>query len=127
MDVSSAETLSSMMEQHHARRYDFWLLNWFQNTILAGLREAVANGHNEIRLSLSHFRFDEENIIDLHRIWTNNAANVLCLNVDIRKKKLEYQNDESASHITLDISLCRKLQELDLRGNGILIKGKYTI
>ncbi|XP_052240952.1 uncharacterized protein LOC127851293 isoform X2 [Dreissena polymorpha] len=120
LDVSSVDSLSSMMEQHHVMpnsNYDVWLRNYrFQDTILTGLREAVANGHNDIRLRLSRFSFDNDNIIDLHRIWTNNASNVLSLEVD------KYQNDESASHITLDISLCRKLQKLHLQGGGILLK-----
>ncbi|XP_052259252.1 uncharacterized protein LOC127863677 [Dreissena polymorpha] len=124
LDVSSVDSLSSMMEQHHVMsnfNYDVWLRNyWFQDTILTGLREAVANGHNDIRLRLSRFSFDNGNFIDLHRIWTNNASNVLSLEVDIFD--FEYQNDESPSHITLDISLCRKLQKLRLQGDGILLK-----
>ncbi|KAH3798726.1 hypothetical protein DPMN_152329 [Dreissena polymorpha] len=130
LDVSSAETLSSMMEQHHAMKHSG--VNALQDTILAGLREAVANGHNEIRLRLSHFHFNEHTIIDLHRIWAKNAANVLSLDVRISKetfgnRRMSTANDESASHIKLDLSMCRKLKKLFLDGKGILLKGKYNI
>ncbi|KAH3770009.1 hypothetical protein DPMN_171288 [Dreissena polymorpha] len=117
LDKSSAETLSSMMDQYHAMinsRFDDWL----QTTNLAGHREAVANGQNEICLRLSHFDFDKHNIIDLHRIWTNNAANALSLIVSIGK--VPFENRQMPTE--LDLSLCRKLKKLELLGDGILLE-----
>ncbi|KAH3778632.1 hypothetical protein DPMN_180101 [Dreissena polymorpha] len=132
LDISGAEALSIMMDQHDVLINSEFHNYWLQTTILAGLREAVANGHNEIRLKLSRFRIDEQNIIDLHRIWTNNAENVLSLEVCIDKVSFENgrmssANDEPASEIKIDLSLCRKLKRLNLQGDGIFIEGKYTI
>ncbi|KAH3798749.1 hypothetical protein DPMN_152352 [Dreissena polymorpha] len=123
LDVTCAEKLSSMMDERNALS---------QSIILAGHREAVANGHNEALLRLSIFKFDQQTYTnDLHRIWTNNAKNVISMNVDDQNKRMSPANDESASHIKIDLSLCRKLKSLVLIGeelkNSILLTGNYTI
>ncbi|KAH3770272.1 hypothetical protein DPMN_171556 [Dreissena polymorpha] len=126
LDVTCAEKLSSMMDERHAlsKTVHWYYACDFQSIILAGHREVVANGHNETFLRLSTFEFNQQisNTNDLHRIWTNNAANVISLEV---KALFDY----SASQ--MDLSLCRKLKRLVLIGDrhrdGILLKGNYTI
>ncbi|KAH3770474.1 hypothetical protein DPMN_171761 [Dreissena polymorpha] len=139
LDVTCAEKLSSMMDERNALCiYDRLDAFNFQKIILAGHREAVANGHNEAFLRLSTFRFDQQTskTNDLHRIWTNNAANVISLEVyDMTKyfesKLMSPANDEYASHIKMDLSLCRKLKWLDLLGNewrnSILLKDSASV
>ncbi|KAH3770972.1 hypothetical protein DPMN_172272 [Dreissena polymorpha] len=101
--------------------------------ILAGLREANANGYPDIALKLSHFFFDNNNIIDHHKIWENNAANAIVLNVNIDDRKpLENQrispgNDECASQITFDLHSCLELTHLELRGRCILGKDSASV
>ncbi|KAH3798735.1 hypothetical protein DPMN_152338 [Dreissena polymorpha] len=114
--------LPGLMEQYDDIYKDMgqsgyiWFNDCFQTTILAGHREAVANGHNEIFLRLCRFNFNEQNISDLHRIRTNTAKYVLCLKVDIDKETYENRrmsptNNESACYIKLDLSWCRKLHK----------------
>ncbi|KAH3770443.1 hypothetical protein DPMN_171730, partial [Dreissena polymorpha] len=140
LDVTCAEKLSSMMDERncHALSSYGWLnLFDFQTIILAGHREAVANGHNETFLRLSTFIFDQRTYVnDLHRIWTNNAANVISLEIGTKKYTFENKlmspaNDKSASHIKNDLSLCPKLKRLVLCGgvqrDGILLKDSASV
>ncbi|KAH3771141.1 hypothetical protein DPMN_172443 [Dreissena polymorpha] len=135
LDVSCAEKLSSMMHERDA--LDTFHLSachkMLNEIILAGLREANANGYSDIALKLSHFYFDNNNIIDLHKIWENNAANAIVLNVNIDDRKpLENQrispgNDECASQITFDLHSCLELARLKLRGRCILGKDSASV
>ncbi|KAH3771015.1 hypothetical protein DPMN_172315 [Dreissena polymorpha] len=135
LDVSCAEKLSSMMDERDA--LDTFHLSYchkmFNTIVLAGLREANANGYSDIALKLSHFNFNNNNIIDLHKIWENNAANAIVLRVDIDDRKplenprISPGNDECASQITFDLHSCLELRRLELSGRCILGKGKYTI
>ncbi|KAH3770585.1 hypothetical protein DPMN_171874 [Dreissena polymorpha] len=145
LDVSCAEKLSSMMDERYALNtlplaesfetvYTYSLLcSQLNEIILAGLREANANGYSDIALKLSHFIFDNNNIIDLHKIWENNAANAIVLKVDIDDRKplenprISPGNDECASQITFDLHSCLELARLKLSGRCILGNGKYTI
>ncbi|KAH3771170.1 hypothetical protein DPMN_172472 [Dreissena polymorpha] len=133
LDVSCAERLSSMTDERDASntttstsRYSSHAM--FNRTILEGCREANANGYSDIALKLSHFYFDNNNIIDLHKIWENNAANAIVLHVHIDDMKpLENQrispgNDECASQITFDLHSCLELTHLELSGRCILGK-----
>ena len=134
LDISYAEKLSRMMHERHALDTNEYSNNHMCNRIvLAGYREANANGYSDIALKLSHFYFDNNNIIDLHKIWENNAANAIVLNVNIDDRKplenprISPGNDECASQITFDLQSCLELTHLELRGRCILGKGKYTI
>ncbi|KAH3770949.1 hypothetical protein DPMN_172249 [Dreissena polymorpha] len=133
LDVWCAEKLSRMMHERHALDTNSNNHNMCDRIVLAGYREANANGYSDISLKLSHFYFDNNNIIDLHKIWENNAANAIELNVYIDDRKpLENQrispgNDECASQITFDLHSCLELTHLWLHGRCILEKGKYTI
>ncbi|KAH3770665.1 hypothetical protein DPMN_171957 [Dreissena polymorpha] len=128
LDVSCAEKLSIMMHERHDHNKIM-----FHRIILAGYREANANGYSDIALKLSHFYFDNNNIIDLHKIWENNAANAIELNVDIDDTKpLENQrispgNDECASQITFDLHSCLELRRLELSGRCILGKDSASV
>ncbi|KAH3770511.1 hypothetical protein DPMN_171798 [Dreissena polymorpha] len=135
LDVSCAEKLSSMMDERDAldtyyRSSSHERLN---EIILAGLREANANGYSDIALKLSHFIFDNNNIIDLHKIWENNAANAIVLKVDIDDRKplenprISPGNDECASQITFDLHSCLKLARLLLSGRCILGKDSASV
>ncbi|KAH3771055.1 hypothetical protein DPMN_172355 [Dreissena polymorpha] len=134
LDVSCAEKLSSMMDERDALN-ELYLdcHEMFIKIILAGLREANANGYSDISLKLSHFYFDEDNIIDLHKVWETNAANAIMLEVDIddtkpfSNQRLSPAIDECASQITIDLQSCLELTYLTLEGRSILVKGKYTI
>ncbi|XP_052231770.1 uncharacterized protein LOC127845103 isoform X2 [Dreissena polymorpha] len=134
LDVSCAEKLSSMMDECDALNTNHFSAchKMLNKIILAGLREANANGYSDIALKLSHFYFDN-NIIDLHKIWENNAANAIVLNVDTNEwEHLKYQrispgNDECASQITFDLHSCLKLTYLKLSGRRILGKDSASV
>ncbi|KAH3771044.1 hypothetical protein DPMN_172344 [Dreissena polymorpha] len=133
LDVSCAEKLSSMMDERDALDTDHLSSSHerLNEIILAGLREANANGYSDIALKLSHFYFDNNNIIDLHKIWENNAANAIVLNIDdmkpLENQRISPGNDECAYQNTFDLHSCLELTHLDLSGRCILGKGKYTI
>ncbi|KAH3770605.1 hypothetical protein DPMN_171894 [Dreissena polymorpha] len=129
LDVSCAEKLSSMMDERNALDTGYFispitLCLMFNTIILAGLREANANGYSDIALKLSHFYFDRNNIIDLHKIWENNAANAIMLAID-DNRRISPANDECTSQITFDLHSCLELTHLQLNGRCILVKGKY--
>ncbi|KAH3770557.1 uncharacterized protein LOC127845918 [Dreissena polymorpha] len=135
LDVSCAEKLSSMMDERDAL-YTYYRSSSHERLneiILAGLREANANGYSNIALKLSHFNFDNNNIIDLHKIWKNNAANAIVLKVDIDDRKLLENprispgNDECASQITFDLHSCLELARLELSGRCILGKDSASV
>ncbi|KAH3770197.1 hypothetical protein DPMN_171481 [Dreissena polymorpha] len=135
LDISYAEKLSRMMHERNALHTKEFSNNenMCNGIVLAGYREANANGYSDIALKLSHFNCDNKNIIDLHKLWDNNAANAIVLNVNIDDRKpLENQrispgNYECASQITFDLHSCLELRRLRLSGRCILGKGKYTI
>ncbi|XP_052229399.1 uncharacterized protein LOC127843705 isoform X3 [Dreissena polymorpha] len=138
LDVSCAEKLSSMMDERIALDTYYFTSSHethkrLNEIILAGLREANANGYSDIALKLSHFYFDNNNIIDLHKIWENNAANAIVLDVAIDDRKpLENQrispgNDECASQITFDLHSSLELTHLELRGRCILGKDSASV
>ncbi|KAH3770592.1 hypothetical protein DPMN_171881 [Dreissena polymorpha] len=133
LDVSCAEKLSSMMDKRHALLMDYYSDRLFNRTVLAGYREANANRYSDIALKLSHFYFDNNNIIDLHKIWENNTANAIVLNVDIDDRKplenprISPGNDECASQITFDLHSCLELTHLRLRGRCILGKDSASV
>ncbi|KAH3774284.1 hypothetical protein DPMN_175662 [Dreissena polymorpha] len=86
LDVSGAEKLSSMMDKRDAL-LQCGYIGEFQNIILAGYREAIANGHTDISLKLRRFFVDEFNIIELHRLWTHNTVDAILLRVHIKEMK----------------------------------------
>ncbi|KAH3712974.1 hypothetical protein DPMN_072736 [Dreissena polymorpha] len=88
----------------------------FQNLILAGYREAAANGHTDISLELSFFNFVEHNT-DLYRLWLNNASNVISLKVLFDTNVYKNKRIPASSHMKFDLSSCHKLKTLDLSGN----------
>ncbi|KAH3851422.1 uncharacterized protein LOC127874736 [Dreissena polymorpha] len=126
LDISAGNRLSIIMNarvpadvlQSNERKV-------FQDIILAGYREALENKQTAISLKLSHFFFDEHNI-NLYSLWINNAPNALSLEVKRELKMLENRrispaSDESAVHMKIDLSSCRKLKSLQLLGNDILL------
>ncbi|KAH3837673.1 hypothetical protein DPMN_111074 [Dreissena polymorpha] len=133
LDVLCAEKLSSMMNERDALdTVEFSVCHQMLNSIiLAGYREANANGYSDISLQLSHFYFDRNNIIDLHKIWENNAANAIVLKVNIddmkpfENRRTSPANDECASQITFDLHSCLEVKTVRLTGRCILVKGKY--
>ncbi|KAH3864655.1 hypothetical protein DPMN_027678 [Dreissena polymorpha] len=133
LDVSCAEKLSNMMNERDDlnTREQPDCHRMFNRIILEGYREAYANGYSDISLKLSHFYFDRNNIIDLHKIWENNAANAIVLEVDIddmkpfENRRTSLANDECASQITFDLHSCLELKIVRLTGRCILVKGKY--
>ncbi|KAH3717408.1 hypothetical protein DPMN_060194 [Dreissena polymorpha] len=48
--------------------------HYFQDCILSGYKEAVADKNAPIHLHLSHFNFDDDNAEDLVQIWTLNTS-----------------------------------------------------
>ncbi|KAH3770600.1 uncharacterized protein LOC127843703 [Dreissena polymorpha] len=125
LDVSCAEKLSSMMDERDAlNEFDSDCHKMFNEIILAGLREANANGYSDIALKLSHFYFHNNNIIDLHKIWENNAANAIVLKVN---QRISPGNDECASQITFDLHSCMELTHLELSGRCILGKDSASV
>ncbi|KAH3771104.1 hypothetical protein DPMN_172406 [Dreissena polymorpha] len=135
LDVSCAEKLSRMMHERDALDTAFYsdCHKMFNRITLAGYREANANGYSDISLKLSHFDFDNNNIIDLHKIWENNAANAIWLHVDIddtkpfSNQRISLANDECASQITIDLQSCLELTNLELEGSSILVKDSASV
>ncbi|XP_052233042.1 uncharacterized protein LOC127845905 [Dreissena polymorpha] len=135
LDVSCAEKLSSMMDEREAldTYHSSACHKMLNKIILAGLREANANGYSDIALKLSHFNFDNNNIIDLHKIWENNAANAIVLRVEIdywkplKNPRISPGNDECASQITFDLHSCLELAHLKLSGRCILGKDSASV
>ncbi|KAH3811761.1 hypothetical protein DPMN_140176, partial [Dreissena polymorpha] len=122
MNISAANKLSALMNQscvencgasgHYACA--------FQKVIESGIREAVANKQDDIRLKLSHFYITPSNLRDLNLIWSTNTSNVNSLNfLNINRSSLS--RDEQTSHFEVNLPLCHKLKWLELRGNGILL------
>ncbi|KAH3780971.1 hypothetical protein DPMN_158796 [Dreissena polymorpha] len=98
----------------------------FQKAILSGYREAVANEHADIRLKLSHFNINENNVGDCHSIWNNNKSSVISLDID-REEFIGEQFGMPASRYEFDLSSSHKLQSLELRGEWIGFKGKCML
>ncbi|KAH3780520.1 hypothetical protein DPMN_158336 [Dreissena polymorpha] len=119
LNMSAANKLSCMMDEHD----DDYFKSNFQDLILAGYREAVANQQKDIVLKLSVYYFNYGDIQDLHTIWTNNKSNVLSMTINY--KWISQTAGESASHIEFDLSSCNKLKSLELDGAGILLSGNY--
>ncbi|XP_052233056.1 uncharacterized protein LOC127845917 [Dreissena polymorpha] len=132
LDISYAEKLSRMMHERHALDTNEYSNNHMCNRIvLAGYREANANGYSNISLKLSHFYINSNNIIDLHKIWENNAANAIELYIDDMKpfenRRTSLANDECASQITFDLHSCLELKILHLTGRCILVKDSASV
>ncbi|XP_052225974.1 uncharacterized protein LOC127841292 [Dreissena polymorpha] len=127
LNMSAANKLSGMIYELDDGCFRFMLpIFGFglqeQDTILAGYREAVANQQKDIVLKLSRFYFDFDNDIrDLHSIWTNNKSDVLYTDIHVPDRQISQTEGESASHIEFDLSSCNKLKSLELNGKGILL------
>ncbi|XP_052245612.1 uncharacterized protein LOC127854590 [Dreissena polymorpha] len=112
LNMSAANTLSGTMDEHDVVKFD----RRFQDIILTGHREAVANQQTDILLKLSRYTdVYDENIRDLHSIWTQNKSNVLKMRIHVLDRK------NYASHIEFKLSSCINLKSLELDGNGILL------
>ncbi|KAH3776100.1 hypothetical protein DPMN_177514 [Dreissena polymorpha] len=128
---SAAKRLSSMMDERVALNqpdeYGYRSHRMFQEIILAGHQEAVANGHNAISLKLSHFDIYRDNFIDLQSIWTNNTATVISMHVssyginNFVNRRTIPANDAPSSDFKLDLNSCCKLKRLHLQGPGVLL------
>ncbi|KAH3771093.1 hypothetical protein DPMN_172395 [Dreissena polymorpha] len=135
LDISYAEKLSRMMHERHALDTNEYSNNhnMCNRIVLAGYREANANGYSDISLKLSHFYFHNNNIIDLHKIWENNAANAIELDVFINdmkpfeNRRTSLANNECASEITFDLHSCLELKILRLTGRCILVKDSASV
>ncbi|KAH3780714.1 hypothetical protein DPMN_158535 [Dreissena polymorpha] len=125
LNISAANKLSGMMDEHDVdclQPISLGSYSSLQYTILAGYREAVANQQKDIVLKLSvyYLHFDND-IQDLHSIWTNNGSSVLSMVVYCDRESSPTRR-ESASQIEFDLSSCMKLKSLELHGNDILLK-----
>ncbi|KAH3718148.1 hypothetical protein DPMN_060947 [Dreissena polymorpha] len=78
-NISAANKLSAMMNELNVY-IDYH--DYFQDCILSGYREAVANKNTPIHLHLSHFYFYSINKEDLIQIWTLNTSRARSLNVN---------------------------------------------
>ncbi|KAH3717156.1 hypothetical protein DPMN_059936 [Dreissena polymorpha] len=87
-NISAANKLSSMMNELDVYS-EYW--HYFQDCIISGYREAVANKNTSIHLHLSHFYFRSDNAEDLIQIWTLNTSRARSLKV----------NDYSDMHVTI--------------------------
>ncbi|KAH3780655.1 hypothetical protein DPMN_158474 [Dreissena polymorpha] len=118
LNMSAANKLSGKMDEYYAGRFKAA----FQDVILAGYREAVANQQKDIVLKLSAYYLEFDNDIqDLHSIWTNNKSDVQYMKIYVPDRQLSQTGGESASHIEFDLSSCNKLKSLELNGEGILL------
>ncbi|KAH3717214.1 uncharacterized protein LOC127856046 [Dreissena polymorpha] len=79
-NISAANKLSSMMNELNV--YGVYG-HYFQDCIISGYREAVANKNSPIHLHLSHFDFDSDNAEDLIQIWTLNTSHARFLKVHL--------------------------------------------
>ncbi|KAH3780556.1 hypothetical protein DPMN_158373 [Dreissena polymorpha] len=124
LNISAANKLSGMMDEHDVgclQPIRLGIYSSLQNTILAGFREAVANQQKDIVLKLSVYYFNVDNDMqDLHNIWTNNKSSVLSMVVYCDRESSATRG-ESASQIEFDLSSCMKLKSLVLNGKGILL------
>ncbi|KAH3705668.1 uncharacterized protein LOC127859814 [Dreissena polymorpha] len=81
LDISAANKLSILMNK--AACECLVSLERFQDIILKGYMEAVANEYDDVRLELSHFFIDSQNIKDLHNIWARNIPTVRCVTLEL--------------------------------------------
>ena len=65
--------------------------HYFQDCIISGYKEAVANENTPIHLHRSHFYFSSDNAEDLIQIWTLNTSRARSLKV----------NNNSDMHVTI--------------------------
>ncbi|KAH3783203.1 hypothetical protein DPMN_161134 [Dreissena polymorpha] len=144
LDIMSANKLSGMMDERNKARVKPYF-PYFEDTlcdiILQGYREAIANEQTNIALTLSRLKGLKNDVRDLHSVWKNNTRNLLSLDISIESDDdITSDSDddiavrggspataEPTSHIEFDMSSCHRLEYLDLRGNDIWLKGKYTI
>ncbi|XP_052245526.1 uncharacterized protein LOC127854502 [Dreissena polymorpha] len=77
---SAANKLSAMMNELDVYSDD---QNYFQDCILSGYREAVANKNTPIHLHLSFFDFNNNNAEDLIQIWKLNTSRARSLDVEL--------------------------------------------
>ncbi|KAH3781162.1 hypothetical protein DPMN_158987 [Dreissena polymorpha] len=127
LNISAANKLSGMMDEHDVRCWNPINHSGLKYIILAGYREAVANQQKDIILKLSVYHLDFDNDMqDLHSIWTNNKSNVLSMCISSSRESSPTSSPtrgESASQIEFDLSSCMKLKSLELYGSGILLSG----
>ncbi|KAH3811700.1 hypothetical protein DPMN_140115 [Dreissena polymorpha] len=124
MNISAANKMSALMNQCDVdhRGPSVYYASAFQRVIESGIREAVANKQDDIRLKLSHFYITPSNLRDLNLIWSTNTSNVNSLTLDIPRSLLS--RDEQTSHFEVNLSSCHQLKWLRLKGNGIWLRGK---
>ncbi|XP_052227686.1 uncharacterized protein LOC127842295 [Dreissena polymorpha] len=121
LNMSAANKLSCMMDEHDVGCVQPMIYG-LQAVILAGYREAVANQQKDIVLKLSVYQLKFDNDIqDLHSIWTINKSNVLSMRFDIPDKQSSPTRCQSVSYVQFNLSSCIKLKYLVLNGNGILL------
>ncbi|KAH3748553.1 hypothetical protein DPMN_182999 [Dreissena polymorpha] len=144
LNISAANELSILMNNAASDCLDS--LDIFQEIILDGYREEVANEQDDIRLALSYFNIKGDNIRDLHNIWASNTSVVrlfsMRLEDDIIERSTYVEDDYTespkpdkhnstsesstiASRIEFDLSSCDKLTYILLNNEsfGVWIKG----
>ncbi|KAH3792003.1 uncharacterized protein LOC127838253 isoform X1 [Dreissena polymorpha] len=81
LNISAANKLSAMMNELDVYRHYIYL-GIFQNCILTGYREAVANKNTPIHLHLSHFKINNDNDAEeLFHIWAFNKFRARSLGI----------------------------------------------
>ncbi|KAH3718181.1 hypothetical protein DPMN_060980 [Dreissena polymorpha] len=88
-NISAANKLSAMMNERDVTLINvldayYKLDNYFQDCILSGYKEAVANKNTPINIHLSHFNFRSDNAEDLIQIWALNTTRARSLTVYCR-------------------------------------------
>ncbi|KAH3796002.1 hypothetical protein DPMN_149566 [Dreissena polymorpha] len=78
-NISAANKLSTLMNELDVYSDDH---SYFQDCILSGYKEAVANKNTPIHLHLSHFVLHNNNAEHLIQIWTLNTSRARFLKVD---------------------------------------------
>ncbi|KAH3820404.1 uncharacterized protein LOC127832627 [Dreissena polymorpha] len=128
MNIVAANQLSALMNEYDIAHSELSSLYWpseFQKTILDGINEAAANKQDDICPKLSCVCITEENIQDLHRVWSANTSNVQLLTVQISEDKLRARG-QPKTHYVFSLLSCHKLKQLYLQGDGILLKASNT-
>ncbi|KAH3811686.1 uncharacterized protein LOC127833603 [Dreissena polymorpha] len=115
MNISAANKLSALMNQCDVDNCGAsgYYACAFQRVIESGIREAVANKQDGIRLKLSHFNITPGNMRDINLIWSTNTSNIHSFSGVFNAL------DERTSHFEVKLSSCLKLKWLQLWGNGI--------
>ncbi|KAH3797110.1 hypothetical protein DPMN_150685 [Dreissena polymorpha] len=132
LNITAANKLSGMMDEQNDRMvneycgtfdlYKVLTFDGIQGIIAPGYREAVLNEQTNIRLRLSYFIVNGNNLRDIYNIWKENTSNALALDMtnDTDSHSSPAHRDQTCP-VEFDLSSCIKLKVLRLE--GCCIKG----